>query len=84
MSNVKVKAGYLDSEICILQTRATIQKLKMNKDTAEGLAYISKDNQFQHSQVDGYQVLYDNGINVIVDNSLPYNEVQIEYEERVQ
>lgn len=57
----------------------------MNKDTAEGLAYISKDNQFQHSQVDdGYQALYDNGINVIVDNSLPYNEVQIEYEERVQ
>lgn len=56
----------------------------MNKDTAEGLAYISKDNQFQHSRVDGYQALYDNGISVIVDNSLPYNEVQIEYEERVQ
>ena len=83
MSNIKVKAGYLDREIYTLQTRATIQKLKMNKDTAEGLAYISKDNQFQHSQVDGYQALYDNGINVIIDNSLPYNEVQIEYEERV-
>lgn len=83
MSNIKVKAGYLDREIYTLQTRATIQKLKMNKDTAEGLAYINKDNKFQHSQVDGYQALYDNGINVIVDNLLPYNEVQIEYEEMI-
>lgn len=47
----------------------------MNEDTARGLAYINKYNQFQHSVNGGYQILCFHDADVVIDNSLPYNEV---------